>query len=96
MTYSIIKRFGWSIRLTALLVFVAAQIVFKPYEQVSAQSNSVTFPVGLGFSDVIPHQIVRTVADRVYIFGGKAHYSTALVGYWTTAAGLPTATSSFN
>lgn len=52
------------------------------------------FPVGPGFTDVIPHQIVRTNLDRVYIFAGYT-YSTILNAYWTTTAGLPNQQSDF-
>ncbi len=100
MTYSIIKRFGWSIKSAALLVgilCVLSLIVFKPLEQVSAQANSVLIsPLGQDLQMFTPHQIVRTNRDRVFIFAAQAQYSSVLVGYWTTAAGLPTATSSFN
>ena len=52
------------------------------------------FPVGLGSTDVIPHQIVRTADDRVYVFTSQ-QYSPALRAYWTTTPGLPTATTTF-
>lgn len=57
------------------------------------------FKVGSGYSgfiDVIPHQIVRTNTDKVYIFGAGAIATTAINVYWTTAAGMPTKTANFN
>jgi len=52
------------------------------------------FPVGLGSTDVIPHQIVRTAEDRVYIFTSQ-QYTSALRAYWSTTPGLPTAATVF-
>lgn len=57
--------------------------------QVTAQSTYVSFAVGAGLTDVVPHQIVRTNDDRVYIVACKAQYTTRVVVYWTPQAGLP-------
>ena len=54
----------------------------------------VFFAVGPGGDDVIPHQIVRTGDDRVYIFT-NAQYSSTIHVYWTTAAGLPANAAAF-
>lgn len=55
-----------------------------------------TFSLGKpGGSDVIPHQIVRTSDDRLYIFGYQGDQSKTLMGYWTTSPGLPTSASVF-
>jgi hypothetical protein len=51
------------------------------------------FSVANGFSDVIPHQIIRTSADRLFIFAPRP-YSTAINVY--TAAGLPSSSSNFS
>ena len=57
----------------------------------SAQNEApITFPVGQGFNDVIPHQIVRTAEDQVYVFAPKGQYIAAISAYWTEEAGLPT------
>jgi hypothetical protein len=56
--------------------------------------SPVSFPVGVGGSDVVPRQIVRTSDDRVYLFANQ-QYSTYLRAYWTTAAGLPNAQVDF-
>jgi len=52
------------------------------------------FAVGPGGSDVIPHQLVRTSADRVYIFV-SAQYSNLIRAYWTTSPGLPNDAAAF-
>lgn len=51
------------------------------------------FSVANGFSDVIPHQIIRTSADRLFIFAPRP-YSTAINVY--SAAGLPSSSSNFS
>jgi hypothetical protein len=56
--------------------------------------SPVSFPVGVGGSDVVPRQIVRTSDDRVYLFAYQ-QYSTRLRAYWTTAVGLPNAQADF-
>lgn len=50
--------------------------------------------MGIGGVDVIPHQIVRTQADRVYIFTLIENSSTLRV-YSTTVAGLPNSAADF-
>ena len=61
----------------------------------SATSGPVYFKIGPGFADVIPHQVIRTSDDRLYIFGAEANSPTTLAAYWTTMAGLPAQTSDF-
>ena len=61
----------------------------------SAPGSPAFFSVGPGGSDVIPHQIVRTNDDRVYLFVSQ-QYSTTVRAYWTTVPGLPDAGSAFN
>jgi hypothetical protein len=53
------------------------------------------FPVGPGGSDVVPHQIVRTADDRVYLFVSQ-QYSTTIRVYWTTTPGLPGSGAAFD
>ena len=60
----------------------------------STVGSPVFFAVGPGGDDVIPHQIVRTGDDRVYIFT-NAQYSSTIHVYWTTAAGLPANAAAF-
>jgi len=55
-----------------------------------------SFEIGLMGSDVIPHQIVRTNNDKVYLFGYTGDYATAIKGYWTQTAGLPQSAANFN
>ena len=52
------------------------------------------FPVGTGGSDVIPHQIVRTHTDHLYLFT-NVQSSSVLRVYRTTGTGLPTGASAF-
>ncbi|MBK9924287.1 MAG: hypothetical protein IPP66_03260 [Anaerolineales bacterium] len=56
--------------------------------------SSVTFPLGLGGSDVIPHQVVRTNADHLYIFANQQGSGTLRV-YRTLNPGLPNSASDF-
>jgi len=53
------------------------------------------FPIGTGGSDVIPHQIVRTRDDRLFIFGYGGDVSHTLYAYWTTRAGFPASSADF-
>jgi hypothetical protein len=62
----------------------------------NAQDHTLAFPVGPGGADVIPHQIVRTADDRLYLFALKGDSSTTLEAYWTVSAGLPRSTSDFS
>ena len=48
------------------------------------------FSIAAGFSDSIPHQIVRTNGDRIYAFAPAA-YSGIIHAYWSTQVGLPSA-----
>jgi hypothetical protein len=60
-----------------------------------ATSVSAYFPVGPGFVDVIPHQIVRANDDRLYLFAAEASSPTTLVADWTASSGLPNGQSNF-
>ncbi len=62
---------------------------------VSAQA-STSFSIGSALVDTIPHQIVRTSADKVYVFAAKAQYSSEIRGYYTPAAGLPNSGAAFS
>jgi hypothetical protein len=52
------------------------------------------FSIGPGFSDIIPHQIVRTNTDRLYVFAAYP-YANTITTYWTPGTGLPSGTSGF-
>jgi hypothetical protein len=52
------------------------------------------FAIGSGGGDTIPHQIVRTSDDRVFIFANKQN-SPIIYAYWTTAPGLPNSAAEF-
>lgn len=56
--------------------------------------TSVYFPVGTGGSDVIPHQIVRTNADRVYIIVNQQSSNLIRV-YRTIQPGFPNSAADF-
>ena len=57
-------------------------------------TSPVWFALGPGGTDVVPHQLIRTAADRVYIFANQ-QYSPLLRVYWTIAPGLPITTTDF-
>lgn len=60
-----------------------------------ARAASVYFPLGLGLTDAVPHQLVRASNDRLYAIVMRGQYSSQLRAYWSTAAGLPTSGSDF-
>src|SRR3972149_5377651 len=55
---------------------------------------SVSFPVGAGYVDVIPRQLVRTADDRVVLFVSRP-YASGLWAYWTESPGFPDTTGAF-
>jgi len=59
-----------------------------------AVSSPTFFAVGPGGDDVIPHQIIRTGDDRLYLFT-SAQYSSTIRVYWTKTAGLPSNAAAF-
>lgn len=65
-----------------------------PVQPTSTPLPEVSFPVGPGSVDVIPHQIVRTSDDRLFIFAGYP-YSKEVNAYWTDAPGLPDSLEAF-
>lgn len=67
-----------------------------PMPSPSPGVSKTSFEVGLMGSDVIPHQIVRTSSDKIYMFGYVGDLSTQIKGYWTSAAGLPSGTADFD
>src|SRR5262249_12858391 len=81
----------------SLMMFVTVAIFFLGNENspwkltlnaVHAASFSTYFPIGTGGSDVIPHQIVRTNTDHLYIFANQQS-SNILRVYRTVSTGLP-------
>jgi hypothetical protein len=72
-----------------MAVLIALMLTISPWYAAAQDETVVTFPVGQGFNDVIPHQIVRTADDQVYIFAPKGQYIDAISAYWTEEAGLP-------
>jgi hypothetical protein len=61
----------------------------------TSAGSPVFFPVGPGYSDVVPHQILRANNDRLYLFAAQPH-STTIRTYWTSAAGLPNSQADFD
>jgi hypothetical protein len=57
-------------------------------------NTPVAFSIGLGGSDSIPHQIVRTASDHLYIFANQQSSSVIRV-YRTVNPGLPTSAAAF-
>jgi len=55
----------------------------------------IVFALGTGGSDVIPHQIVRTNTDTLYIFANQQS-SSVLRAYRTTNPGLPNGANDFS
>ena len=54
------------------------------------------FKIGVGYTDVMPRQIVRTHDDRVYIFAGQTQGSNNILVYWTATPGVPTSAEDFS
>lgn len=81
----------------ALLQVFLFGLAFTQRIPASPTLNGVTtFQVGPGWADVIPHQIIRTADDRVYLFALKGNNTNILVAYWTGVAGLPSSGSNFS
>ncbi len=59
-------------------------------------AGTTYFSVNAGFTDVIPHQIVRTNSDRLYLFVARQPYTSVVSAYWTTNPGLPGSGSDFS
>ncbi|MBI3243370.1 MAG: hypothetical protein HYZ49_13860 [Chloroflexi bacterium] len=78
--------FGW---------FPASSAGIIPAPALPAGNDPTYFPIGVGSSDVISHQLVRTNTDRLYAFSSR-QYTTTLFAYWTTAPGLPDAQTAFD
>ncbi len=62
---------------------------------VDAPTSWNPYSIGYGWADVIPHQIIRTANDQLYLFALKGDsYSTLLI-YWTNITGLPNGANDF-
>jgi len=82
-------------QLPALLISTTSYITYLPIILATqSPASSVSFPVGPGSTDVIPHQLVRTGDDRLYIFVSQEN-ATAIRAYWTSTPGLPNAQTAF-
>jgi hypothetical protein len=78
--------------LAQLMALITGLIVAGP----ALANSSASMRIGPGFVDVIPHQIVRAVDDRAYLFAAQAQYSETLHVFWTSNPGLPSDGSSFD
>ncbi len=82
-----------------LITITATEAGSKDYNSFNglkpAATSYVSFPIGAGGSDVVPHQIVRAADDRLYIFVYQSQSSPNLKAYWTPNPGLPTTTTDF-
>jgi hypothetical protein len=89
---------GRSPSVALLSLLIAACIgagVGRSQPAASAAPTTAVFSIGPGFTDTIPHQIIRTADDRVRVFAGQVQGSGTLVAYWTTKPGLPAGTADF-
>lgn len=77
------------------LDFALAVIQFFQPTPTPLPASSTWFEIGKGFTDVTPHQIVRTNTDRVYVFANQAEGSNILHAYWSTNS-LPTSSTDFS
>jgi len=84
------QKWGFSPYIGLAIMLVALAAILSPWSA-AAQSANTTFTIGAGFSDVIPHQLVRTGTDKTYVFVAKGQYATQIRAYWTPNAGLPSA-----
>lgn len=76
--------------------FVGTVLIFLWCTVPSVQAAQTSFEIGSMGSDVIPHQIVRTASDKVYMFGYTGDFSTTIKAYWQTNTGLPTSATQFS
>lgn len=53
------------------------------------------FKVGIGYSDVITRQLVRTNTDKVYMFSLYSTTSNTILVYWTDTPGVPLSGTDF-
>src|SRR4051794_28324591 len=70
-----------SIRYVYSGLIILLLILILPKQDLQAQTNYVSFAVAAGVTDVVPHQLVRTNDDRLYIVAVKAQYSTRVAVY---------------
>ncbi len=86
-----------------LLMTSAASMTADP-RNISNKSTSIAtqavplefFKLGPAYTDVIPHQIVRTSQDKVYLFAANGVNSSAIQVYWTNHPGIPSSKNDFS
>ena len=82
---------GFSPYIGLIVILVALAAIISPWSAAAQSAAATTFSIGAGYTDVIPHQLIRTAADKTYVFVGKGQYATQIRAYWTPNAGLPAA-----
>ena len=60
-----------------------------------ASTTGTFFPVGGGFTDPVPHQVIRAGSDVLYLFAVSQPFSSTIKAYWTNAPGLPDSGAAF-
>jgi hypothetical protein len=66
----------------------------SPTEIIPTPSSPIYFPIGPGGADVIPHQIVRTQNDHLFIVAYLPYINNILI-YWSKTPGFPQSASDF-
>lgn len=84
------------VSLVLLQAFLFGLTIHQNIPATPALNGVTSFQIGPGWADVIPHQIIRTADDRVYLFAMKGNYSNTLLVYWTVQAGLPSTATNFS
>lgn len=78
-------------RLLILLIFLLASFVLLQNKAYA----SAHFSIGSGFTDVLPHEIIRANDDKLYIFAGRADSLTTVEVYRQTTIGIPSSSADF-
>lgn len=76
------------------VILKSGSVIPTPVPTSTPPTTDKFFSIGPGSTDVIPHQLVRTNDDRLYIFVSQ-QYSPIIRAYWTTAAGFPATAAAF-
>jgi hypothetical protein len=93
---TISKRIAFSGVALIIIALMSVPLISMAAPTTAAPSGSTYFRLSTGGVDATSRQIIRTADDRLYIFGLKQEWTRDLVGYWTTTAGLPGASTDFS
>ena len=77
------------------VLFLVASALNSGGTSATAATTQTYFRLGAGFTDVVPHQIVRAADDRLYVFADQADSPRTLHAYWTVQPGLPASATGF-